>query len=188
MSVVPPERIELPGATLIRQTAADAEDAAASVARSLDHLRPWMPWATEAATDVEGQRARGAATELAWTAGTEYIWCLRMIPDGRLAGTFGIHRRVGPGGVDIGYWLDIDHTGRGLATAAARALTDVAFSLEGVERVEIHTDVGNIRSAAIPQRLGYRLDRIDDVPAQAPAETGRHQIWVKDPHGNAVET
>jgi RimJ/RimL family protein N-acetyltransferase len=42
----------------------------------------------------------------------------------------------------------------------------------------VHTDEANHASAAVPAKLGYRLDRIEDVPPVAPAETGRRQIWV----------
>ena len=45
-------------------------------------------------------------------------------------------------------------------------------------RVGIHTDEANVRSAAIPRKLGFRLDRIDLVTPEAPACTGRMQIWV----------
>ncbi|WP_019229166.1 GNAT family N-acetyltransferase, partial [Sedimentibacter sp. B4] len=69
---------------------------------------------------------------------------------------FSLHRRVGPDGLEIGYWLDAAHTGVGLATEAVGGLTAVALALPEVERVEIHTDEGNARSAAVPRRLGYQ--------------------------------
>ncbi len=103
----------------------------------------------------------------------------RAVPGGAaLVGTFGLHRRIGPGGIEMGYWIHVDHAGRGYGLAAARALTAVALALADVERVEIHCDVANAASAAIPRRLGYRLARIDDREPEAPAETGRHMIWV----------
>ncbi len=44
--------------------------------------------------------------------------------------------------------------------------------------MEIHTDAGNARSAAVPQRLGYRLARVDTFEPRTRSETGRLQIWV----------
>ena len=64
-------------------------------------------------------------------------------------------------------------------TALASALTDVGLELEGIERIEIHCDVANAASAAVPRRLGYRLDGVIDKTPLAPAESGRHQIWVR---------
>ena len=43
-----------------RAAAGDAEMAARAVAESLEHLRPWMPWATAEATDPAFQRERPA--------------------------------------------------------------------------------------------------------------------------------
>jgi RimJ/RimL family protein N-acetyltransferase len=137
-----------------------------------------MPWATEAAAALNTQAERSRDATKAWEDGTEYIYVLRADPGGPVVGTFGLHRRIGPGAIEIGYWLHVDALGRGYATAAVRALTTVALNLDDVDRVEIHTDKANVTSAAIPRRLGYRLDRIDLRDPQAPAESGRLQIWV----------
>ena len=70
--------------------------------------------------------------------------------------------RISPGAVELGYWVHVDFTGRGYATACARALTQAGLALSDLARVEIHTDEANAISAAIPRRLGYRLDRVDE--------------------------
>jgi len=57
-------------------------------------------------------------------------------------------------------------------------LTDAALAIDDVDRVEIHCDQANVRSAAVPERLGYRLDRIEDDEIVVPGETGRSMIWV----------
>jgi RimJ/RimL family protein N-acetyltransferase len=171
---------------LRRNRPADAPALAAAVDASLDHLRPWMPWASTEAASVEAQAARLVALEAGWERGTDFVYLL--VPggsdgeiDGRevVLGVIGLHRRLGPGAIEIGYWTHVDHAGRGYMTAAARALTGVAEALADVQRVEIHTDEANIRSAAIPPRLGYRLDRVDIRRPEAPAESGRLQIWVR---------
>jgi RimJ/RimL family protein N-acetyltransferase len=91
----------------------------------------------------------------------------------------GLHRRIGPRALEIGYWTHVNHAGRGYMTAAAKAITHVAEALDDIDRVEIHTDEANVRSAAIPPKLGYRLDRVDTRRPEAPAESGRLQIWVR---------
>jgi hypothetical protein len=73
--------------------------------------------------------------------------------------------------------------GHGYATACARALTQAGLALCDVVRVEVHTDEANAISAAIPRRLGYRLDRVDELPPEAPAHSGRLQIWVMERSG-----
>jgi RimJ/RimL family protein N-acetyltransferase len=64
-------------------------------------------------------------------------------------------------------------------SAAAKAVTEAAEALDDVDRVEIHTDEANVRSAAIPRKLGYRLERVDVRRPEAPGESGRLQIWVR---------
>ena len=88
---------------------------------------------------------------------------------GEQLGGCGLHDRIGPDGREIGYWLVADATGRGIVTAAARALTELALAMDGVTRVEIHCDEANVRSAAVARRLGYRLDRIELDPSRRPA-------------------
>lgn len=57
--------------------------------------------------------------------------------------------------VELFYWLDADAEGRGLMTAAVRAVTDHAFRHWDLNRVEIRCAVGNVRSAAVARRLGF---------------------------------
>lgn len=86
----------------------------------------------------------------------------------------------GPGVLEIGYWLRSEQVGRGIAGQAAAALSTIGLALPGTERMEIHCDEANVRSAALPRRLGYRLDRIEpDEPVTA-AEVGRSMVWVLD--------
>ena len=176
----PPEEVD-GGAVLLRRVRAeDAEEIARAVRNSLEHLRPWMPWANEEAGSRAAQLARVAEADDLWEAGSDFIYSVVPVCEGQVAGQVGLHRRVGDGGMEIGYWIDVSHTGRGLGTAAARALTPVALSLPGVTRVEIHCDEANGPSAAIPRKLGYRLERIDTREPEAPGERGRRMIWLKE--------
>jgi RimJ/RimL family protein N-acetyltransferase len=165
---------------LRRVRAADAGPIAAAVSTSMEHLRPWMPWATPEAADPRTQRARVAEADEMWAAGTDYIYSVFAAGDGTLVGAIGLHRRVGDGGIEIGYWITETQTHRGFGTAAAEALTSVALELPGVRRVEIHCDAANAASAAIPRKLGYRLDRVVAHEPEAPGESGRRMIWVQD--------
>lgn len=151
---------------------------AQAVLASLDHLKPWMPWASVEAGSPAAQRDRCLAMQESWASGSDYTYVLLTDESGPVIGSFGLHRRVGPGGIELGYWVHVDYVGQGYATAAAQALTEAGLALDDVTRVEIHTDQANVKSAAIPQRLGFRLDRVDEREPEAPAECGRIQIWV----------
>ena len=77
--------------------------------------------------------------------------------DDAVAGSFGLHRRVGRGAIEVGYWVHADYVRRGYATAGAYGLTAVALQLADVERVLIRTDEKNVASSdPTPTRLPAR--------------------------------
>jgi ribosomal-protein-serine acetyltransferase len=171
----PPESIEVGLLLLRRWCAADAAALTDAISTSLDHLRPWMPWAAAEPVSVAERRGLLARWDQGWEDRTELNYGLFL--HGRVIGSAGLMARIGPGGWEIGYWVHVDHVGRGHATAAARALTDVAFGLPGTTHVEIHHDTANVASGRVPAKLGYRLvgDETDQV--MAPAEVGVKRIW-----------
>ncbi|HMH93125.1 MAG TPA: GNAT family N-acetyltransferase, partial [Streptosporangiaceae bacterium] len=176
----PPEEVQAGPIVLRRLRAADAGPLAAAVAASLDHLRPWVTWATPEAADPRAQLSAAADADQLWEAGTRYVYTIRAAADGPVAGTITLRRRADDDGLEIGYWIAAGHTRRGYATAAARALTEAAETLPGARRVEIQVDEANTGSAAIARNLGYRLERVDVHGPQAPGESGRRLIWVRD--------
>ena len=140
------------------------------------NLRPWLPWADH--YDEESASAFLHDCEAQWAAGDAFTYAI--IVGDQIVGSAGLHRRVDDGGLEIGYWVHSDWTGRGIATDAAAALTDAAFGLPGIDRVEIYHDAGNVASGRIPAKLGYA--RLGERPARAlgppaPSETGTDVVW-----------
>lgn len=153
----------------------DADLLGEAIAGSDEHLRPWMAWmAQEPQTPVQ-RRLTIERWEEQWRAGGDVL--LAVILDGAVAGSCGLHRRVGPGGLEIGYWTRAGFLRRGVATRAAAALTDAALSLRGIDTVEIHHDKANVASAGVPARLGFQM--VEEVASDvtAPAEIGVACIW-----------
>jgi RimJ/RimL family protein N-acetyltransferase len=176
----PPERVDAGTVIVRRVQASDAGAIAAAVGASLDALRPWMPWATPAAADRANQLARVAEADHRWESGLSYTYSVLTAETGTLVGEVALHRRMGDGSVEIGYWIAAGQSGRGYGTSASAALTSVALTLNGVNRVEIHCDAANDGSVAVARRLGYRLDRIEERRPEAPGESGRLMIWVRE--------
>lgn len=129
----------------------------ACVRANVEHLRPWMPWASDEPLSDEGRIELLRTRRVEFDLGQDFVYGI-FDHDGAFLGSTGLHPRVGPGATEIGYWIDRAHEGRGLVTEAAAALTRVAIDVHGLERVEIHCDPRNVRSAAVPARLGYVHD------------------------------
>ncbi len=176
----PPERVEAGRVILRRVQASDAGAIAAAVSTSLDHLRPWMPWATREAADRGNQLVRVAEADHSWESGLGYIYSVLTADHGTLVGEIAMHRREGDRSVELGYWIAAGQARRGYATLAAEAMTAVALAMPDIARVEIHCDAANAASAAVARKLGFRLDRIEERRPEASGESGRLMVWTRD--------
>ena len=67
----PAEEVRSARLVLRRLQEDDAGPIAAAVAASLEHLRPWMPWATPEAGQLRTQLIRVAEAAELWAAGTD---------------------------------------------------------------------------------------------------------------------
>jgi len=153
----------------------DAEAFNAAVHASLDELRPWMPWAAAEPRTVSErlELIRDWARERE-SGGDESFG---IFLDGVVVGACGMHRRIGEGGLEIGYWVRTADTGRGIATEAARQVCARAFADDEIDRVEIHHDRANPRSGRIPAKLGFeRVGEARRAP-EAPGEEGVEIVW-----------
>jgi RimJ/RimL family protein N-acetyltransferase len=176
----PPERIEAGPVVVRRLRASDASAIAAAVGTSLASLQPWMPWATAEAAERRNQLARVAESDHRWASGLSYTYSVLTADDGTLVGEIALHRRAGDRAIEIGYWIAANQAGRGYASAASAAVTAAVLALPGVDQAEIHCDAANRASAAIARKLGYRLDRIEELKPEAPGESGRLMIWIRE--------
>lgn len=129
----------------------DADALFRAVTESREHLCPWLPWA--ATYTRESAILFLTASDRDWADGTAFNYAITA--DGVLAGRAALTARIGPGGLEIGYWIHRDHVRRGLATTTARALTAQAFRLPGIERVEIIHNELNVAVGAVPRKLGF---------------------------------
>lgn len=58
----------------------------------------------------------------------------------------------------IGYWLGSEYQGNGIITEICKVLVSVSFSTYNLNRVEIRVAEDNLKSRAIPERLGFQLE------------------------------
>jgi ribosomal-protein-serine acetyltransferase len=127
------------------------------------HLRAWLPW-VDATRTPDDTRAfvRQALKDVAENSTLVAVIRSRgavIRSRGAVVGVIGHHRiNWNNRSTSLGYWLAADAQGRGIMTAACRAFTAHAFETLGLNRVEIRCAVGNRRSRAIPERLGFTAE------------------------------
>ncbi len=149
------------------------------------HLEPWIPARVAKPASLPELEVRLSGFAAAFDNEREWRYGMFMADGATVLGEMSLFPRSATARVayaecdrvEIGYWLRMDETGKGLVTEAVRALLEVASELPRVGLVEIRCDARNAPSAAIPMRLGFELARSeeDTGPGGDPAVT---QVWV----------
>jgi ribosomal-protein-serine acetyltransferase len=133
----------------------DAQAIFEAVAESRDHVRPWLPFADEHQT-VEESRDWIIHTMAQWLLREDLAIGIWEAATDRFLGGTGIHpHNWDTGYLEIGYWIRASAAGHGYVTEAVRLLANYIFDTLKATRLEIRCDELNVRSAAIPQRLGF---------------------------------
>ncbi|HEY9230395.1 MAG TPA: GNAT family N-acetyltransferase [Gemmatimonadaceae bacterium] len=149
-----------------------------AIDRNLEHLQAWMPWAMEEPSPLHVIEERIALFAATFVTGPHWGYMIFLRGETPMIGSIGLHARIGPRALEIGYWLDAAHLRRGYMTEAAQAITHLALSLPDVDRLEIRCDPANVASAGVPRRLGYThvatLEKNAVMPTGAPRDT---MVW-----------
>lgn len=131
-----------------------------SVDESIEHLKPWMPWAENEPECIEQKIIRLRRYRADFDMDRDYTFGIFDKEETKLIGSTGLHTRVGHKAREIGYWINVNYIQKGYATEATNALTKVGFEIENLDRIEIRCNVENVFSRKIPENLGYTLEAI----------------------------
>jgi ribosomal-protein-serine acetyltransferase len=139
----------------------EPEDALAMVQliqSNRDHLDPWLRWSNTIQSEADAQAtvALYLARRAAGTGFHSGIWVAGQLAGGAVCREVDLQHR----NAEIGYWLGAEFVGRGLATRASSLAIDYLIGRRGMHRIEMQCGVQNVRSRAVPERLGFRLEGI----------------------------
>jgi RimJ/RimL family protein N-acetyltransferase len=127
---------------------------------NMDYLRPWMPWVTDKVESVETRAAWLRKSRAEFDLDQDFVYGVFNPGESEVVGGTGLHTRQGKQGLEVGYWIQQKYEGRGYATEVASALTKVAFEVNNVKRVHICCSVANMKSARIPEKLGFQKEGV----------------------------
>jgi ribosomal-protein-serine acetyltransferase len=155
--------------TLRSFTVDDSEELFQLTDRSREYLGQWLPW-VDFTKEVKDTKEWIQASLKGFVETGGYIKTAAIIYKGSIAGTIGFNiiDKTNKSGV-IGYWLGEGFQGKGIMTQACKALIDYGFLELGLNRIEINVATENLKSKAIPERLGMihegtkrQVERIGD--------------------------
>jgi ribosomal-protein-serine acetyltransferase len=134
-----------------------------------------MSWAGDEPLSADAREELIRRFDRSWESGAEVVFGA-FLGDAAIGGC-GLITRAGGSTLEIGYWVHVNRVRQGFATEMARAMTDAAFTVDGVARVEIHHDRANLGSRAVPAGLGFTFEGEQPHEVMAPAEEGVDCTW-----------
>ncbi|MBI4637161.1 MAG: GNAT family N-acetyltransferase [Candidatus Rokubacteria bacterium] len=146
--------IQAGGRILIRRyQPEDAPRVFEAASESIEQIFPWMPWC-HPAYSLDESRAWIQHCEAAWATGAEYNFAV-VDHATRFLGGCGLNQlRPEHRVANLGYWIRTSATGKGVATAAVRGLTEFAFRETNLVRLEIVVALGNLASHRVAEKVG----------------------------------
>ncbi|MEH7235185.1 GNAT family N-acetyltransferase [Bacillus sp. JJ1562] len=137
-----------------------------AIKASITELKPWMPFAQneQSEQDVE---LNIRSSHISFLKREDLRLLVFLKETGEFIASSGLHRiNWDVPKFEIGYWIDSRYSGKGYMTEAVKGIADFAFRELNARRVEIRCDEENIKSRAIPQKIGFVLEGIlinDDI-------------------------
>ncbi|MBU0935250.1 MAG: GNAT family N-acetyltransferase [Spirochaetes bacterium] len=125
---------------------------------SAGSLLPWMPFAKPPYPDLAAEINLLRSFRGRYDSDRDYTLGVFDPTEEQVIGSTGLHLRDSSEYFEIGYWIGLEHQGRGYATETASALIKVAFEYSDTERVEINTAAGNLKSQAVIKKLGLHFE------------------------------
>lgn len=110
---------------------------------------------------VEGVRRWLSGRAEGWAGGVDLTFAIDAAHGGRLIGSVGLERSLDDAAIaEIGYWIGAHERQRGYARRAVSLVSDWAFSVVGIERLEITTHVDNIASQRVAEACGFTREGV----------------------------
>ena len=153
--MIPPYRIETNRLVIRCYEPEDAPLLKEAIDPSLDHLRPWMPWARNEPQTLDEKVELLRTFRSQFDADDNYPYGVFSADESRQLGGAGLHPRGGEGSLEIGYFIRADSIGQGLATEVTAVLTRAGIEKCVLVRVDVQVEPENERSIRIPRKLGF---------------------------------
>lgn len=134
----------------------DAAALAAAYVRNREYLSSWEPVRPDEYYTESWQASDIANRLVAHEAGEGHP--LGLFAGETLVGRFNVAGIVrGPfQNAGLGYWVDSEYAGRGLASAAVQKIVEMARDELGLHRIEASTLLHNVGSQRVLQKAGFQ--------------------------------
>lgn len=182
-----PYRIETERLVLRPYEPADAPALRDVCARNREHFLPWLLWAEDDPQTVDEKLELILTFRSKFDAESNWVIGVFERSTGALVAGSGLHPSEGKDTRyvrEIGYWVDRSREGEGLVGEAVMSLLHVAFRWLRCAAVVIRCHPGNVRSRAIPERLGFQDEGLARAaltpPGRGPIDVHRYTLTLAE--------
>lgn len=135
-----------------------AEELTKVARENLEQLKPWMVWATD---DFSVDKAQKFIEFNLKQFDEKGSFTTFVLLEEKLVGGIGFHSLDSKNkNAQIAYWLAKEAQGKGIMTRCCRRLFNYLFDEFGLNRIQLNCNVENVKSRAVPERLGCKLEGI----------------------------
>lgn len=122
------------------------------------HLRVWLPWVDQMRT-VDDFKKYINISKQRYASHVEMGFVIMQ--NREMIGRLGLYNiDLINKSASIGYWLGKAYMGKGIITRCCQTVIDEGFAHLKLNRIEIRAATANVKSQAIPERLGFKKEGI----------------------------
>lgn len=136
----------------------DADELFTIVNNSREHLRGWLPWVD---STQKPEHSLQFIQHSKANAQNQQGIALGIIYHQKIIGSMGMHswdhhlKKA-----QLGYWIAKEHEGKGIITKCLKGFIGFLFERVELNKVEVQFMVSNQRSAAVAERIGFKVEGI----------------------------
>ncbi len=128
------------------------------ISKNRAYLKEFLPW-LDFCKSIEDSQEFIRKTTIENNENTALTLCIRKTD--QIIGVICFHAfDHNSKSAGIGYWLDNDHQGKGIITLACENLIQYGFNDLNLAEIKISCGRANIKSMAVPERLGFVRKKI----------------------------
>lgn len=126
------------------------------VNKNREEFRKWLPWVDKT---VSAEDTKKFLLECQQEFKDKKAADFGVLYEGKWVGSMGFHTiKLDHEWAEIGYWLDGDYVGKGIMTECVKSIINYGFNELHLHRIQIICDSRNVKSKAIPERLGFKQE------------------------------
>ena len=126
--------------------------------KNASYLRQWLPWLDDDKTVADTENyIKGSNERLSKNEGIDLsIWY-----GNQLVGGIGVYPLdISHKKASIAYWLAEEFQGKGIMNDSLKTAIEYLFKEIKLNRIEVCCAIGNVKSSALPKKLGFTFEGI----------------------------